>query len=321
MNGYSGIDPQLASILHSSLNAFKSFPANRPDLPVSYFTRFLFSENYLEHVPRNLALNLYTAVTNPISLEGRVRLCAGTLKNRDMKKIMKNLKIPLIAMQSTENMLVNASNVDSLLDGRNASHVWSHQLHLNRPEEDNCYGEQSLESLLGALNRKRGAMVVFVRAGHALAQESKRSVVDLLDILACPTPAYTGVTVPDAMPSTQFEPTKKLVKKAGGVPVAGAEDEEKKEDVKYKPGEFLEDARDQERLEEDAMVRAEERAAAPSPVPAPAPEPAEKSHFENLQDELMAQIASEHKQVRSHEARSHNSHFSHTPHSADGRGR
>lgn len=168
--------------------------------------RFLFSDEYLSHVPRNLALNLYTAVTNPITLEGRVRLCAGALKHRDMQGVLKNLKVPLIAMQSTENVFVNASNVDSLLEGRNASHVWSHQLNLNLPEDQNCYSTQSLESLLGALNRKRGAMVVFVRAGHALQQESKRSVVDLLDVLACPTPAYTGIEVPEVMEVRNGEP-------------------------------------------------------------------------------------------------------------------
>ena len=205
----------LAAILHSALNVFKSFPGDRPDLPVSYFTRFLFSDNYLSHVPRNLALNLYTAVTNPITLEGRVRLCAGALKHRDTRGILKNLKVPLVAMQSTENMLINASNVDNLLEGRNASHVWSHQLNMNVPEDKNCYNLKSLENLLGALNRKRGAMVVFVRAGHALSQENKRSVIDLLDVLACPTPAYTGVEVPEVL-EANFQPTEKLLKAGNG---------------------------------------------------------------------------------------------------------
>ena len=305
LNGFSTVDPQLASILHSSLNAFKSFPANRPDLPVAYFTRFLFSDNYLDHVPRNLALNLYTAVTNPISLEGRVRLCAGALKHRSMESVLKNVKVPLVAVQSTENMFINASNVDKLLDGRNASHVWSHQLNLNLPKEQNCYGEQSLEALLGALNRKRGAMVVFVRAGHALAQENQRSVIDLLDVLACPTPSYTGVAVPEvAVSNTAFEPSAKLVKRVAGVPVSqtraeGSEDgvgEEKKEDKdKYKPGEFLDDPRDQERLEEEAMALASEPVIELTEKVDELPK--EKGHFELLQDELMEQIESEHKQM------------------------
>ncbi|GMI02768.1 hypothetical protein TrLO_g5677 [Triparma laevis f. longispina] len=293
LNGFTSVDPQLASILHSSLNVFKAFPSNRPDLPVSYFTRFLFSDEYLSHVPRNLALNLYTAVTNPITLEGRVRLCAGALKHRDMQGVLKNLKVPLIAMQSTENVFVNASNVDSLLEGRNASHVWSHQLNLNLPEDQNCYSTQSLESLLGALNRKRGAMVVFVRAGHALQQESKRSVVDLLDVLACPTPAYTGIEVPEIMEAS-FKPSAKI-KNAGSKNIDEDVGEEKKEVAKeeelegYVPGEFLDDPRDAADMEEEAMRLAEQKA--------PVIKPVVDNHFEKLQVELMAQIESEHKQM------------------------
>lgn len=44
VNGYSHADGQLSAILHSSINVFSSLPDNRPDLPVSYFSRFLFSE-------------------------------------------------------------------------------------------------------------------------------------------------------------------------------------------------------------------------------------------------------------------------------------
>ncbi|GMH68402.1 hypothetical protein TrRE_jg2915, partial [Triparma retinervis] len=302
INGFTNVDPQLAAILHSALNVFKSFPGDRPDLPVSYFTRFLFSDNYLSHVPRNLALNLYTAVTNHISLEGRVRLCAGALKHRDMHGVLKNLKIPLVAMQSTENMLVNASNVDSLLEGRNASHVWSHQLNMNVPEDKNCYNMQSLENLLGALNRKRGAMVVFVRAGHALGQENKRSVIDLLDVLACPTPAYTGVEVPEVL-EANFQPTNKLInagkgsKKGQGDGAEQDDGEEKKEmkeaeseeEESYKPGEFLDDERDAAQLEEAAM-----KAAEGTPVKPRAPP---QNHFEKLERELMDQIEAEHKQM------------------------
>ena len=309
INGFTSVDPQLASILHSSLNVFKAFPSDRPDLPVSYFTRFLFSDNYLSHVPRNLALNLYTAVTNPITLEGRVRLCAGALKHREMKEILKRLKIPLVAMQSTENMFVNASNVDNLLDGRNASHVWSHQLQMNLPEDRNCYGKQSMESLLMALNRKRGALVVFVRAGHALAQECKRAVADLLDVLACPTPAYTGVEVPEVLESN-FRPTEKLLNAGKGANATKSkkedddDDGEEKKDVgdgvkgeveegedgdEYQPGEFLDDPRDAAQMEQEAMRLAEKS-------PAKKPQPP-KNHFEEIQHELMEQIEREHKQM------------------------
>ena len=40
------------------------------------------------------------------------------------------LQIPIILLQSTENTLVNASNVDSFLVGRNSKHLWSHMLNI-----------------------------------------------------------------------------------------------------------------------------------------------------------------------------------------------
>ena len=45
-----------------------------------FWTRFLFSATYLTRVSAPLALNLYTAVHNPITLEGRIQLCQGELE-------------------------------------------------------------------------------------------------------------------------------------------------------------------------------------------------------------------------------------------------
>lgn len=95
-------------MLHSSLNVFKAFPSNRPDLPVSYFTRFLFSDGYLDNVPRNLALNIYTAVTNPITLEGRVRLVAGALKHRDVKDASKKVSASVNGFRLLHPLITNA---------------------------------------------------------------------------------------------------------------------------------------------------------------------------------------------------------------------
>lgn len=39
INGFSSVDPQLAAVLHSSLNAFATLPPARPDLPVSFMSR------------------------------------------------------------------------------------------------------------------------------------------------------------------------------------------------------------------------------------------------------------------------------------------
>ena len=57
----------------------------RPDIPVSYWSRFVFSEDYLKKVNPNLALNIYTAVSNPITNEGRVKIAKGALAHRDLR--------------------------------------------------------------------------------------------------------------------------------------------------------------------------------------------------------------------------------------------
>lgn len=58
VNGYSTADAQLSAILHSSINVFSSLPDNRPDLPVSYFSRFLFSEARSTDLDRSLGYTL-----------------------------------------------------------------------------------------------------------------------------------------------------------------------------------------------------------------------------------------------------------------------
>ena len=40
------------------------------------------------------------------------------------------VQVPIIIMQSTENTLVSAANVDPFLAGRNTKHLWSHQLNV-----------------------------------------------------------------------------------------------------------------------------------------------------------------------------------------------
>ena len=126
-NSFAYVDNQLAAILHSSVNVFSCFPESRPDLPISYFTRFLFSDAYLQKVDPNLVLNIYTAVANKISLDGRIAICKGALRHVDMRPQLKNIKIPIVLLQSTENVLIAPTNVDPYLEGRSVMHLWSHQ--------------------------------------------------------------------------------------------------------------------------------------------------------------------------------------------------
>mmetsp|Transcript_16373 Transcript_16373/g.24141 ORF Transcript_16373/g.24141 Transcript_16373/m.24141 type:complete len:2281 (-) Transcript_16373:1010-7852(-) len=201
VNGFASIDSRLTAILHATLNVFRSFPTNRPDLPVSYFTRFLFSDEYLNGVTRDLALNIYTAVMNPITLEGRIRLCAGVLNNRDMKKALTDFDVPLIAMQSTENIFVSKENISILVEGRNAQYVDAGE-----------WADKDVEAFVPAtLRNPNGALVLYVNSGHAVSQQCKRHVVKLFDTLACPNCDYMLEVIQSvkvskyASPRTLFE--------------------------------------------------------------------------------------------------------------------
>ena len=109
LNGFTSVDAQLAAVLHSAAKVFASFPENRPDLPVSYFTKFLFSDEYMATVHPNLALNIYTAVANPLTVEGRVKMCRAVLAASNVAPAVgpAALPVPLVVLQTTENALVS----------------------------------------------------------------------------------------------------------------------------------------------------------------------------------------------------------------------
>ena len=155
---------QLSAILHSATQVFESSPHSRPDIPISYWCRFMFSEEYFSKINPNLALNIYTAVSNPITNEGRMKIAKGCLHHRDLRGTLSpdilvrqahgtsdsGHSFPVIILQSTENMLVNASNVDTFLVGRKAKHLWSHQ--------QNVLSEQMVARAADPLSRWVGKM-------------------------------------------------------------------------------------------------------------------------------------------------------------------
>jgi alpha-beta hydrolase superfamily lysophospholipase len=239
LNGFLYPDPQLASILHSAYQVFESAPHSRPDIPVSFWSRFVFSDEYLLKINPNLALNIYTAVSNPITNDGRAKIAQGCLKHRDMRGALSPdfrparlnpdsnmaylpVQVPVVVLQSTENSLVNASNVDSFLQGRNCKHLWSHMLNVpsdalvaqsvefganwvgkmsSGPEDYHKYstlGKPGLKMLLESLRSPRGAFAMWTRSGHVVHQEYKAAVLDLFDVLACPTDAYVGMDLVEA---------------------------------------------------------------------------------------------------------------------------
>ncbi|RLN69739.1 hypothetical protein BBP00_00000200 [Phytophthora kernoviae] len=77
-------------------------------LPVSFFCKFLFSEAYLRKVDMNLALSIYTAVTNAITLDGRIRLCRGALRHMDLGSQLAEIDVPIQILWNKNKILNRA---------------------------------------------------------------------------------------------------------------------------------------------------------------------------------------------------------------------
>jgi pimeloyl-ACP methyl ester carboxylesterase/CheY-like chemotaxis protein len=103
INGWCFLDSYLAGIMHDCINIFENSPPSRPDLPVYFFSRFLFSKEYLAKVSVPLALNIYTAVHNSISMAGRLGLCKGVLQTVDVRPLLKEIDCPIICLHSTQD--------------------------------------------------------------------------------------------------------------------------------------------------------------------------------------------------------------------------
>ena len=241
LNGFAHVDNQLAAVLHSSINVFSCFPETRPDLPISYFTRFLFSDSYLQKIDPNLVLNIYTAVANNITLGGRIAICKGALRHVDLRPRLPEIQVPIIIVQSTENVLVAPTNVDPFLEGRSVMHLWSHQ---HNGEGMNPRAHKQLQdTLLGASGRN--AFVMWLNAGHEARQECKPAILDLLSRLASPESAIpeeiaqkqrSKMSVKDSVPVPKRKGKKKKKKKSKKKSVIEVDDgiaEEKMDERKY----------------------------------------------------------------------------------------
>ena len=247
VNGFLYPDAQLTSVLRSAIQVFESTPNNRPDIPVSFWSRYQFSDEYLSKINPKLALDIYTAVSNPITNEGRHKIATGCLHHRDIRGCLSPetkkssagapVTIPIIVLQSTEDSLVGASNVDSFLVDRQAKHLWSHQLNaftdsiienvndvnvlpwvgtLSKcPEmyvKASVLGKNGLRMLIDTLQNPKGVFVVWSRHGHLIQQESRPTLLDILDALANPSEERFGLP--------HVEPTVLTSKLKVDVPIA-----------------------------------------------------------------------------------------------------
>lgn len=72
----------------------------------------------LFQVSTPLALNIYTAVHNPISVKGRLQLCKGALAHVDTRPVLSEIDIPVICIQSTQNNFVKPLHTDPYVSRR-----------------------------------------------------------------------------------------------------------------------------------------------------------------------------------------------------------
>lgn len=168
VNSFTFISAQLAQFFHDCLKVFACTPESRPDLPVYFHTRFLFSSAYLARVSTPLALNLYTAVTNLITLNGRKALCHGALAHHDLRSELGRLKIPCFSVCSAQNSLVDAGNqVQSVIDGCSMELV------------------DSIGKVLRHNPRfkRKVSCVLWLASGHEVFQECKQDMLLLVEQL------------------------------------------------------------------------------------------------------------------------------------------
>lgn len=161
INPLSYIDTHVASILHDCRNAFSCSPEERPDLPFYFYSRFLFSDYYLKKTTAPLALNLYTAVHNPITLRGRLRLCDGVLKNSDLRSIASEILPPIVAISGKDSVFVRPLHASTFAEKRKT-----------------CTSIQNLFHQKG-----KRSVLISMPGGHDLFQERRKDLSALIESL------------------------------------------------------------------------------------------------------------------------------------------
>jgi CheY-like chemotaxis protein len=157
VNGFCTPDAHLAGVLHDCINVFSCTPPTRPDLPVYFYARFLFSAPYLEKVGAPLALNMYTAIANPITLEGRMALAQGALNHVNVYGDLGKMEMPIVCVAAGRDSFVKATHAVALARMRG--------------------GEA--RSIRRTLYSKRMAAVISLPCGHEVWQEAKNTMTNL----------------------------------------------------------------------------------------------------------------------------------------------
>jgi hypothetical protein len=173
MNPLSHIDSNVASVIHDCRNVFTCSSEERPDLPFYFYSKFIFSDSYLKKTTTPLAINLYTAVNNPITRRGRIQLCDGVLKNTDVRSIASDIFPPIISMFGKDSVFIRPS----------------HAIAFSEKRKTCC----SIQKLFYE-NGKR-SVIISMPGGHELFQERKKDVSTLIEQLLIGHYESNGVSV------------------------------------------------------------------------------------------------------------------------------
>ena len=187
LNGFASLDAELTANLTSAENVFQCLPSDKPELARDYFKQYLLSRDYVDRVGKDMAWNLLTAISNPISMAGRLLILKGAMLHVDLTSSKTNLKacrgIPMIVVHSTENKLVSSSHVSRLIEGRNVKHIYAHEQ--TSVEGITNESKRLVENVLRSSdgNRNRAAVLWF-KCGHQISIEAKKKLIDLFRSLA-----------------------------------------------------------------------------------------------------------------------------------------
>lgn len=162
LNSINMIDDNISAILHDAMSVFTCSPESRPDLPVYFFSRFIFSNEYIKKVGAPLALNIYTAVHNPISIKARIALCEGILASNNQIETLSNIDIPVILVQSNNDKLVSPIQVQKVLE----------------------YRGEEVQTINQCISNRHKTYIIWLKAGHEAFQECKQSLISLIEQLA-----------------------------------------------------------------------------------------------------------------------------------------
>ncbi len=159
INPLTFVDVHFASVMHDCRNVFSCSPETRPDLPLYFYSRFIFCKDYLNNVSTPLALNLYTAIHNPITVRGRISLCDGVLNNVDLRESLKLIKAPILTLHGKNAELVRPIHATSFLEGRN-----------------------QCATIHGAVSQpgSKSTVLIMSDGGHELFQEKKRKILAMI---------------------------------------------------------------------------------------------------------------------------------------------